>query len=78
MAAMKYVDVADYIASKKITVGRWYDITIPLSDLQAVDQVIGAVVVEIENPGTFWVGKISFTNAPDSRLVPAVVSIPKR
>jgi len=53
--------VSDYIKDKKLSVGTWYNVTIPIAHLQAVDQLIGAVVVEAAQPAAFDVDAISFS-----------------
>lgn len=75
-SVIKNVPAGNYIQDKFFYEWVWYSISIPLSDLQATDQVIDSVVLELEEPGTVYVADISFSKADDSYLVPGIVVVP--
>jgi len=68
-SVIKNVPAGNYVRDKFFYEWVWYTLSIPLSDLQAANQVIDGIAVELENPGTIYVADIYFSKAPDSYLL---------
>jgi hypothetical protein len=61
-----YAPITEYVTAGVSTVianGQWYNIAIPLTDLQSVDQYIGGVVFYSNSPGTIYVDNVAITDA---------------
>jgi hypothetical protein len=56
-----YVPAWNYVPGGSLNQGTWYDLVIPIADLQATNMVVTGVVVEQEVPGTFRADEISFS-----------------
>src|SRR5207237_933956 len=70
-----YVHAWDYTGVGNVYSGVWYDLVIPITDLQAVNQTIGGVVIEIEQAGGFYADEVSFsTTAGKTYWTPPTVS----
>jgi len=72
-----YVPAWQYVAGNYLYAGSWYDLVIPIADLQATNQTIGGVVIEIEAAGTFYADEISFSTTYGSTYwtPPTVTSV---
>ncbi len=72
-----YVPVWSYVSGGTLVPGTWYDIVIPIADLQATNQTIGGVVVEIESSGTFYEDEVSFSTTYGSTYwtTPTITSV---
>ena len=72
--SIHYVEAWDYVFGNLLQPGVWYNIIIPIADLQATSQAIGGVVVESGVAGTFYVDDISFSTSPGTTLWPPTIT----
>ena len=74
--AFGYKLLSDYVTGGKL-LSVWSDISIPLTDLNATNQTVGGIVIEIESPDTMYLQNIRFSASPDTTfwIRPAVTSI---
>jgi hypothetical protein len=56
-----YLPVWNYVSGNTLVPNTWYDIVIPVSDLGAVNQTVGGVVVEIGSAGQFYIDEVTFS-----------------
>ena len=76
-APIHYIRVADYTGAGQLYTFAWYDLIIPLADLQATNQTIGGMVVQIAGTGRFFLDEISFSTVAGSTywVPPTVTSV---
>ena len=63
---IRYLPVWNYVSGNTLVPNTWYDIVIPLGDLNAVSQTVGGVVVEIGSAGQFYVDEVTFSTVGGS------------
>jgi hypothetical protein len=63
---INYLRAWDYTGAGNVYPGVWYDLVIPVADLQAANQTIGGVVIEAEQAENFYVDEVRFSTAAGS------------
>ncbi|MDO8572406.1 MAG: hypothetical protein Q7S11_01390, partial [bacterium] len=59
-APMQYVNVAAYVNGGNLSPAQWYDVAIPLTDINASNRIVGGFVIEAAQAMTFYVDDIWF------------------
>ena len=72
-----YVRAADYTGSGALWQNPWYDLVIPLADLQATNRIVTNVLVQVAGSANFYIDEISFDSTAGSSywIPPTVTSV---
>jgi hypothetical protein len=74
---IRYVRAADYTGAGALYQASWWDLVMPLADLQAANKTIAKLLIQTTGPASFYVDEISFSAVSGSSywLPPTVTSV---